>query len=72
MTPGGVRIGTPAVTSRGMKEQDMIVIADFLDRLSRICIETQNKGGKNLKQFTGLIENNEEIKKLKSEVEVRI
>ena len=67
-----MRIGTPAVTSRGMKEQDMNVIGDFLNRLSKICIETQTKGGKNLKQFTALIENNEEIKKLRSEVEVNI
>ncbi|MDR0291576.1 MAG: serine hydroxymethyltransferase [Elusimicrobium sp.] len=28
----GVRLGTPAVTTRGMKEADMSVIADFIDR----------------------------------------
>lgn len=27
----GIRLGTPAVTTRGMKEQDMVKIADFID-----------------------------------------
>gem|GEM_PF-1609300 len=27
----GVRIGTPAVTTRGMKEADMVVIAEAID-----------------------------------------
>ena len=30
--PDGVRLGTPCVTSRGMKAEDMAVIADFVDR----------------------------------------
>ncbi len=30
--PGGVRIGTPALTTRGFKEDDFVRVADFLDR----------------------------------------
>ena len=29
---GGIRVGTPAVTTRGMKEEDMMEIADLMDR----------------------------------------
>merc|ERR1712039_1112747 len=33
MTPGGVRIGAPAMTSRGLKEADFEKIGDFLKGL---------------------------------------
>lgn len=35
MKPSGVRIGTPAITTRGMKEADMVKVADFIDRAIR-------------------------------------
>ena len=28
----GVRLGTPALTTRGLKEADLEVVADFIDR----------------------------------------
>lgn len=69
MTPGGVRIGTSAITTRGMVESDMKDVGEFLDRISKICIETQSKAGKNLKQFLSEIEQEPKLKDLAKEVE---
>jgi len=33
MDPSGLRLGTPSVTSRGMQEGDMVMIADWIDRV---------------------------------------
>lgn len=36
VTPGGVRIGTPAVTTRGYTESDMKRVGEFLDEIIKI------------------------------------
>ena len=52
MTPGGLRIGTPAVTTRGYMEADMRQVADFLDRAIRLSKLLQDQAGsKKLKDF---------------------
>lgn len=70
LTPGGVRIGTPALTSRGLVEKDFLVVADFLDRIVRICGETQATAGKKLADFVKALESSPKLKSLKEEVEV--
>jgi len=37
MDPSGIRIGTAAVTTLGMKEKDMVKIADKIDRILKNC-----------------------------------
>lgn len=36
VTPGGIRLGTPALTTRGMNEDDMKIVADFLVKSIKI------------------------------------
>ena len=38
MTPGGLRIGTPAITTRGYLEDDTRQVADFLDRAIKLSL----------------------------------
>ncbi|NCC70086.1 serine hydroxymethyltransferase [bacterium] len=33
MSPSGIRIGTPAITTLGLKEDDMIIVADFMNKI---------------------------------------
>jgi glycine/serine hydroxymethyltransferase len=41
MTPGGMRIGTPALTTRGFKEAEFVQVADFIDRAVKIAKDCQ-------------------------------
>ncbi|CAO3627991.1 unnamed protein product [Cunninghamella echinulata] len=69
LKPNGLRIGTPAMTSRGLKEQDFVQIADYIDRAVGIAVNIQkSSGSKLLKDFKAACEGNAEIEALKKEV----
>jgi len=69
LSPGGVRIGTPAMTTRGMKEEDFVKVAQFLDRACKLSVEIQEKFGKKLVDFEKGIEGFPGIAELKKDVE---
>ena len=74
MVPGGLRLGTPALTTRGFVEADFETVADFVVRGIHIAKDLKAKIGPKLKDFReGLADAPEgkfpEIDALKSEVE---
>lgn len=42
LNPGGVRLGTPALTTRGLDEEDFDQVAEFLHRASEIAFQAQH------------------------------
>merc|ERR1712054_444063 len=60
LSPGGVRIGSPAMTTRGCNEDDFRKIADFIDQAVKICLEIQAVKGKKLKDFERGLEENKD------------
>lgn len=83
LNPGGVRLGTPALTTRGLNERDFDQVAEFLHRGSQLALEAQRiasleaqqeeKKKVLLKDFVKVLETNAEIKQgieqLKRDVE---
>jgi len=68
LSPGGVRIGACAMTTRGLKEAEFVEVAEFLDRALKICLEIQEEKGKKLKDFELGIASNAKLATLKADV----
>jgi len=54
--PGGIRLGTPAMTSRGLVEADFETVAEFLQRAAALASTVQEKSGKKLVDFLAYLE----------------
>jgi glycine hydroxymethyltransferase len=66
MSPGGVRIGAPAMTTRGLKEADFVKIGEFLIKALDFSVELQASTGKKLVDFLKGLETKESEEKLAS------
>lgn len=73
LNPSGIRLGTPALTTRGLKEADIDKVVDFIDRSLKIAKEITKISGPKVAEFNKTIEENSsfktQIQNLKQEVE---
>merc|ERR1712187_543164 len=65
LSPGGVRIGSPAMTTRGCTADDFRRIADFLDRACQIALKVQQEKGKKLRDFEAGLGSNPDVVQLR-------
>jgi glycine hydroxymethyltransferase len=72
IVPRGLRLGTPAMTSRGLVEADFEQIVQFIDRGIQVASSIKEKTGTKLADFKKFVQENHaqipEIAKLKKEV----
>jgi len=73
LTPCGIRIGTPAMTSRGFGEKDFERVAEYIDQAVKLCKEIQAglpKEANKLKDFRAKVTSGEveKISSLRKEV----
>ncbi|KAF8092147.1 hypothetical protein N665_0423s0032 [Sinapis alba] len=74
MVPGGIRMGTPALTSRGFVEEDFAKVAEYFDKAVKLALKVKSEAqGTKLKDFVSAMEASStiqsEIAKLRHEVE---
>ena len=70
LNPSGIRLGTPAMTSRGFVAADFKFVAELLSKLVELCVAIESKcAGKTLAEFNEKCgEFDEQIASLRSQV----
>ena len=72
LNPGGVRIGTSALTTRGFTQTDFIQVADFIDECTMLAQDIQAKSGPKLVDFKETLETTPELKEIKDSIKSRV
>ncbi|KAJ2945979.1 hypothetical protein O0L34_g4897 [Tuta absoluta] len=62
LNPSGIRLGTPALTTRGMKEKDIDEVVNFIDQALKLAQEITKVSGPKLADFNKTIEENAQFK----------
>ncbi|KAK5641317.1 hypothetical protein RI129_009864 [Pyrocoelia pectoralis] len=73
LNPSGFRLGTPALTTRGLLETDFDKVVDYIDKAIKLGIEASKISGPKLVDYTKVLDTDESIVKkieaIKNDVE---
>jgi len=71
LSPSGLRIGTPAMTSRGLVEEDFVKVGQFISKAIKVTQDIQVTSGKKIVDFKRVMKENPPgtMLELKNEVE---
>ncbi|VVU94352.1 Serine hydroxymethyltransferase [seawater metagenome] len=67
LVPGGIRLGSAALTTRGLEESDFEQVGYFLNEVIKLAIDI-NKNTKNLEDFSTAIKKDDKVKKIRKKV----
>ncbi|XP_044734004.1 serine hydroxymethyltransferase isoform X2 [Chrysoperla carnea] len=70
--PSGLRLGTPALTTRGLKEDDIDQVAAFIDEAIKLAKEIQVISGPKLVDYNRVLENDPAIVAKVSQLRERV
>jgi glycine hydroxymethyltransferase len=68
VTPGGIRLGTAALTSRGFQPDDIRQVAHLIHESLQLALSIQNSCGKLLKDFVVALSSHPGVKDLQGRV----
>merc|ERR1711884_978442 len=70
MNPNGLRVGTPAMTSRGLVEEDFARVGAFIGAAVDIAVDVQKQSGPKLVDFKRVLKESPpaELLRLKAEI----
>eukprot|EP00435_Cladocopium_sp_Y103_P066593 s112_g28.t2 len=71
MNPNGLRVGTPAMTSRGLMEEDFVKIGQFIGSAVDVAVEVQKQSGPKIVDFKKVLKESPpgQLLELKQQVE---
>lgn len=69
LNPSGVRLGTPALTTRGLVEKDIDQVVEYIDAALKLAKKISETSGPKLVDFKAAVDQNKEVLALREQIE---